>query len=208
MRDCLHVDLIERLFDLVEGTEVAVYDPLRECREKRWCVEEPDFAFPFGSVSKIIECSDVGAADGQDPVGTKETVHDDPLASRVALCIRDSDGRHPQLPLKLLDAGSAFRIAELQFGGSAQVEGVEDIDCLVLGGIHQVDPEDLVLVQGVESPSPVFDPFALSLVEEIRAHHSTVTCKSVSRCGSPLPVCGSRSLHLLLSACGASLDST
>ena len=51
----------------------------------------------------------------------------------------------------------------------------------------------------MESPGPVFDPFALSLVEEIGAHHPTITCESVSRCGSPLSVCGSRSLHLLLS---------
>jgi hypothetical protein len=175
MRDCLHVDLIEGLFNLVEGTEVASYDPLRECREKRRCVEEPDFASPFGSVSEIIECSDVGAADGQDPVGTKETVHHDPLAGRVALCIRDSDGRHPQVPLELLDAWSSFRIAEPQLRSSAQVERVEDIDCLVLGGIHQVDPEDLILVEGVESPGPVFDPLALSLVEEIGAHHPNIT---------------------------------
>ena len=64
----LHVDHIEGLFDLVEGTEVAGYDPLRECREKRRCIEDADFALPFGNVSKVIECSDVGAADGQDPV--------------------------------------------------------------------------------------------------------------------------------------------
>ena len=44
MRDCLHVDLIEGLFDLVEGTDVAGYHPLQECREKRRCVEKPDFA--------------------------------------------------------------------------------------------------------------------------------------------------------------------
>src|SRR6476661_9853063 len=108
MRDRLHVDLIEGLFDLVEGTEVAGYDPLRECREKRRCVEEPDFALPFGGASKVIECSDVGAVDGQDPVGTKETVHDDSLTSRVALCIRDSDGSHPQVPLELLDRWSSL----------------------------------------------------------------------------------------------------
>src|ERR1700751_765771 len=139
MRDCFHVDLIEGLFDLVEGTEVAGYDPLRECREKRRCVEEPDLALPFGSFSKIIERSDVGAADGQNPVGTEETVHDDPLTSSVTLCIRDSDGRHPQVPLELVDTWPSFRIAELQLRGSAQVKRVEDTDCLVLGGIHQVD---------------------------------------------------------------------
>src|SRR5580765_1223601 len=175
MRDCLHVDLVEGLFDLVEGTEVAGYDSLRECREKRLCVEEPDFALPFGGASKVIECSDVGAVDGQDPVGTKETVDDDPLASRGALCIRDSNDRHPQVPLELLDARSSLWIAELQLRGSAQVERVEDLDCLVLGGIHHVDPEDLILVQAVKSAGPVFDAFALSPVEEIGAHHSTIT---------------------------------
>src|SRR6476660_7644290 len=108
MRDCLHVDLIKGLFDFVEGTDVACYDPLRECREKRWCVEKPDLALPFGGVSKVIECSDVGSADGQDPVGTEETVDDDSLTSRVALCIRDSDGSHPQVPLELLDRWSSL----------------------------------------------------------------------------------------------------
>src|SRR5207342_2498981 len=69
MRECLHVELIERLFDLVERTEIAGYDPLQEGREKRGRVEQTDFAISFGKLSEVVEHGDPGAVGGQDPIG-------------------------------------------------------------------------------------------------------------------------------------------
>ena len=48
LRERLHVELVERLFDLVEGAEIAGYDPLQERREKRGRIEQADLAFSFG----------------------------------------------------------------------------------------------------------------------------------------------------------------
>jgi hypothetical protein len=112
---------------------------------------------------------------GQDPVGTKETVDDDALTSGVALCVGDGDGRHPQVALTLLDPRFPLRIAEPQPPGIAQTEPGEHLVCLVLGGIHQVEPEHLILVQAAKRLGPVIDACALLPVEEKGRHHATVT---------------------------------
>jgi hypothetical protein len=134
MRECLHVELIEGLFDLVEGAEIAGYHPLQQCREKRGRVEEPDLALAFGNAAKVVERSNVGAVSSQDPVGTKKTVDDDPLTSGVAFCLGDGNGRHPQVALVLLNPWFPLRIAEPQPPGITQIERVEDLGRLVLGG--------------------------------------------------------------------------
>ena len=112
---------------------------------------------------------------GQDPVGTKETVNDDPLTSGVAFRVGDGNGCHPQVALVLLDPRFPLRIAEPQPLGIPQIERVDDLGCLVLRRIQQIDPEDLILVQAVKGLGPVLDAFALPPVEEVGRHHTTIS---------------------------------
>ena len=90
-----HVELIERLFDLVEGMEIACDDPLQDRRDKRGRIEQADFALSFRNRTEVVKHGDLGTVGSQDPVRTKETIDHDPLTIRVALCVRDSNSRHP-----------------------------------------------------------------------------------------------------------------
>ena len=110
------VDVLDAL-DLGAAAELKLGDP-----ERRPCVDE---------FERHLRVTAVAVSDTERDAARERVVVD---------CFRDSDGRHPQVPLELVDTSvTAVRIAELQLRGSAQVKRVEDIDCLVLGGIHQVD---------------------------------------------------------------------
>jgi hypothetical protein len=109
------------------------------------------------------------------PVGTNETVNDDPLALGVALIVRDGDSRHTQVALVLVDLGSLVRIAEPQLGGIAQVERLEYLGRLLMGRILQVEPQHLTRAQVLERPGPVVDDFALPFVEQVGPHNAMIT---------------------------------
>ena len=104
IRECLHVELIERLFDLIEGVEIAGYDPFQNVStETRAPSSRPISPFPSATFRKSSSAamSALWAVSTQLEPRKQSTT----IRSRVGVSLRvgDGDGRHPQMALVLLD---------------------------------------------------------------------------------------------------------
>jgi len=145
IRECLHVELVERLFDFVEGTEISSPRPHPGVPERNeGASRRPRLPFLRQSL-EVVEDGDLAVMNGQEPVRANETVDDDPLTCGSCSSPEMATAVHPQVALVLLDPWSPLGISELQTLGVAKIERVQDLGCFVVRSIHEVNPEDLFL---------------------------------------------------------------